>query len=126
MILRQLQHHRSRVPAIPPCTGPITRTFTFDRFDIADLMSERSLNSQWKDFLTFLGFRTTLSYREFMTPSRESLHRQEFMCEQGMRFQIDEKQGGNILIFTATRPARLSPKLLSTFPWKLRKFQTRP
>lgn len=125
MIRSPLQHHRSRVPAIPPKTGPQTFRFAFDRFDVADVSySFGSQNPALEAFLQAAGLNRHLRLIDVFGTSRECQMLHETLRQVDIQILMKESPAGEITL-TVTRPARLSPKLLATFPWKLRRLQSR-
>lgn len=122
MILRQLQHHRSRVPAIPPRVSPLTLTWSFENAERGDCPPV-----EWKSFLSHCNLDPNIP-TSVITNGSATLIR--IMMEQGCKLTIksDWPPGAYFpqIKLTVTRPARISPKLLATFPWKLRKQQLQP
>lgn len=118
MTLRRLQHHRSRVPAIPPKVGPVTQPFTFDRYSPFAFAAE---DSQWQSFLITCGLNRRLTWSQWVDLNSNSKGAlRDVLTQNGIQLHTKHSPSGQS-IFTVTRPARISPKLLATFPWKLRR-----
>lgn len=116
MIRSPLQHHRSRVPAIPPKLSPLTLAFTID--ERAAQFGFMNGIQPWSDFMQCVGLNTKCAFTLENVNAATSKAR-----ERGFSIRIDRfsDMGDQTLTLTVTRPARISPKLLATFPWKLRK-----
>lgn len=119
MILRQLQHHRSRVPAIPPSVNDRTFRFTLNERETM-LFGGNHGGQPWSDFMRLLGLNPECPYTTSYLNAAAAKGR-----EKGFKICIDRLASNETLRITVTGRARISPKLLATFPWKLRRLQPR-
>lgn len=129
MIRSPLQPHRTRVPAIPPSTRAVKLQWQFEMPDWEQHKPwEQDQPPEWRSFLSSAGIYLQLPVKA-LHDGRWADIKQVFL-NQGANLQCDIQWPAGAkkrhVTLTVTRPARLSPKLLATFPWKLRKHQPQP
>jgi hypothetical protein len=114
MIRLPLQHHRHRLPAIPPRIAPQTQTFSFDVHEAR----MGWIPNEWKTFLMYIGANSKLPFDEMCL--RDAARFAKEMRGMDVRW-VSGDFGNQIIITTSSPKPRISAKLLATFPWKLRK-----
>lgn len=116
-----------RVPAAPPRMTPVKHTFHFNQHDLAVCRGGEDWVKMWNLMDNPSVAQTTDNPSVLMRIFESSV--KQTPRHQLFGYYIDlchENQGEDLKVTMTRKSPRISAKLATTFPWKLRKYLKKP